>query len=454
MTVIYKNQTILVLGYAKTGKSVVSFLLEQGANVILNDYQSIPEDEVIEQLKQAGGKIITGEHPLALLEEPITMIVKNPGIKYQLPFLQVARDKQIPIITDIELFYQMTTTPIIAVTGSNGKTTTTSLIHAIIEQSEKSSILVGNIGIPALSQLEQSNDVDYSVMELSSFQLMGVETFHPHISVITNITSAHIDYHGSRENYIQAKLKLIQQQTEQDFLVYNADDEQLYTLIKDFPVKKVPFAVKQVTHSVQQLGAYVNEGWIYFKEERLFEVSDIQIPGEHNIENVLAAVAAAKLAGIPNNAIHQAVKLYHGEMYRIQKIAEKNGVTYYNDSKATNTQATITALKSFNQSVVYIGGGLDRGDNFDVLCDYVTPVRAAIVYGETAQRMAETFRKAGILDIYQVTTLEQACHQLMDITKAGDTVLFSPCCASWDQFNNFEERGALFTQLIHAQLEI
>lgn len=443
-----KNKKILVLGYAMTGRSVVEFLLSRGAEVTLNDRSDLENDSTVQPFIEKGVKVVGLEHPISLLDANFDFIVKNPGIPYSIPFLQEALNRGIPIYTDIEMFSCFNPGYLVAITGSNGKTTTTSLVSEIFKQSDYQSYLAGNIGIPTLSIIPEVKSGDVVVMEVSSFQLMGTEKFQPHIACITNIFEAHIDYHGTRDAYVEAKLKLIANQTSEDYLVYNADLEELTNLVAPFKAQKVPFARVNLTDEIRQTGAYLEEGNLYFKGEFITSVEQLKIPGEHNIENALAAIAIAKLMSVKNEQIKKAISIFKGVPYRIQPIAVYNGIEYYNDSKSTNNKATITALKSFNKPTVYIGGGLDRGISFDELIPFTKNVKAAILYGEAKQVMAEMFEKGNVETIKIVETLEEATNLAFNLAESGDIVLLSPSCASWDQFKSYEDRGALFTKLV------
>lgn len=444
-----KDKNILVLGYARTGRGAAEFLVDQGARVTINDLSDLSEDPSIAILKEKGVKVVDKEQPVALLSEKFDFIIKNPGIPYQIELLQAAIEQQIPIYTDIEIFSWFNPGILIGITGSNGKTTTTTLVSKIVENSQYQSHLAGNIGIPTLSVLPNVKENDVVTMELSSFQLMGTETFKPHIAAITNIFSAHLDYHVTREEYVKAKLKLIQNQDENDYLIYNADSEELCRRVQHAKSQKVPFARVNITDEIRNNGAYVENGGLYFKNELIIEQSEIKIPGEHNIENILTAIAITKLLGINSDLIKSTINSYAGVEYRIQPIGKFNGVDYFNDSKATNTQATITALKSFSQPLIYLGGGLDRGNEFDDLLPYLNYIKAAILFGESKEKMARVMNEAKIEKVELVDNLFDATQIAVKLASSGDAVLLSPSCASWDQFVSYEERGAKFNEYIN-----
>lgn len=445
MTNRYQDQNILVLGYALTGKSVVDYLLRENANITLNDRGDLSKDPSVDLLLKAGVKVVDGGHPIELLEG-IDMIVKSPVIPYSIEIIQEAINQQIPVYTDVELAYLHSQAPIIGITGSNGKTTTTSLIQEILNKGiEGQAFLAGNIGIPSLEVVQMASEKDRIVMELSSFQLMGIEKFRPKIAVFTNIYSAHLDFHGSREEYVRAKLQLIKNLTPDDYLVYNADQEELVELLSASPAIKCPFSRKV---SLEKGACLANQG-LYYDGERILEQSSIVLPGDHNIENVLAAIAVAKIEGVANQDIESVVSQYHGMPHRIQYFATYQGVKYYNDSKATNTTATITALKSFKEDLIYIGGGLDRGNDFKDLIPYLKQVKAAYLYGESKEKMALDFQAAGVPHIEKVENLSEASRRAIEVSQAGQIVLFSPACASWDQYQNYEIRGQEFMDHVH-----
>ena len=374
--------------------------------------------------------------------------MKNPGIPYHNCMVEAAMKKGIPVYTEVEIAYQLLEGLLIGITGSNGKTTTTTLASLMLKESfpKREVYAAGNIGIPLSQLVEQSTKEDIYVSELSSFQLMGIDQFKPKIACIVNIFSAHLDYHGTREEYIEAKLQLTKNQTEDDYLVYNADYPELITLIEGHTkATLVPFSRK----TVLEFGACVEGDYICFNGEKVIPVSTIQVPGTQNVENVLAAVAISKLAGATNEGIKKAVQNFHGVKHRTQFVKEVNKRRFYNDSKATNIIATQTALRSFtNQSVVLIAGGLDRGNGFDELVPDLKAVSGIVLYGETKEKLQDAAKVAGIPVIEIVNTLEEATKKAYAISKEDDIILLSPACASWDQFKSFEIRGDEFIQVV------
>lgn len=445
----FKDKKVLILGYALTGRSVAEFLLQAGAQITINDREDLSQDLSIQDIIQQGVKVIDKGHPIEILESGFDYIVKNPGIPYKIDLIQEALKRDIPIYTDVELASWICPGSLIGITGSNGKTTTSQLIYQILSQSEQGqTYLAGNIGYPILKACQAMSNQDNLVAELSSFQLQGTRDFHPDIAVIINIYSAHLDYHGSRQAYINAKLRIIANVKTQDYLVFNYDQAELYDWIKDASCQLVPFSMVKIDDFVRQHGAYFEKGLLYYKGQVICSQDDIQIPGSHNIMNILAAIAVAKIKKIDDTAIVKEIKAFQGMPHRIQPLGDFMGRRFYNDSKATNTVATITALTSFQDPLHYIGGGLDRGNDFDDLIDHLSYVKAAYLYGQTKHKMAESFQKAGVKAIYLFDNLVEASQAAYQAAGQKEVVLFSPACASWDQFKTFEERGDLFIKTI------
>ena len=445
---VFEHKRVLVIGLAKSGVAVAKLLLHQGAMVTVNDRIPLEENPDAKSLIEEGIRVLAGSHPVDLLEEHFDFVVKNPGIPYHNCMVEAAMKKGIPVYTEVEIAYQLLEGLMIGITGSNGKTTTTTLASLMLKESfpEREVYAAGNIGIPLSQLAEKSTKEDIYVSELSSFQLMGIDQFKPKIACIVNIFSAHLDYHGTREEYIEAKLQLTKNQTKDDYLVYNADYPELITLIEGHTkATLVPFSRR----TVLEFGACVEGDYICFNGEKVIPVSTIQVPGTQNVENVLAAVAISKLAGASNEGIQKAVQNFHGVKHRTQFVKEVNKRRFYNDSKATNIIATQTALRSFtNQSVVLIAGGLDRGNGFDELVPDLKAVSGIVLYGETKEKLQEAAKVAGIPVIEVVNTLEEATKKAYAISKEGDIILLSPACASWDQFKSFEIRGDEFIQVV------
>ncbi|MDQ0215241.1 UDP-N-acetylmuramoylalanine--D-glutamate ligase [Oikeobacillus pervagus] len=441
----FQHKKVLVLGLAKSGVSAASLLHNLGAFVTVNDRKPLSENPEAQNLLEQGIKVICGCHPIELLDEGFEFIVKNPGIPYSNPLVDGAIKKGIPIYTEVELAYLISDAPIIGITGTNGKTTTTTLIHEILTTDQQDALIAGNIGKVASQVVQEAKEDSVVVMELSSFQLMGVDEFCPHIAVWTNLYDAHLDYHGTKEEYAKAKANMIKKQTPEDFLIVNGDQEELIELISPSKAQKIYFSTKKKDED----GAYVENGELYFQGEKIMKVSDIVLPGAHNLENILAAVAAVKLSGVRNESIRKVLTSFSGVKHRTQFVRELHGRKFYNDSKATNTLATKVALSAFCQPTILLAGGLDRGNGFDDLIPYFDHVKALITFGETAPKLIETAKRAGLKIIQHVDTVEQAVPEAFKHSEAGDIILLSPACASWDQFKTFEQRGDIFIDAVH-----
>ena len=441
----FENKKVLVLGLAKSGEAAARLLEKLGAIVTVNDGKPFDENPAAQSLLEEGIKVICGSHPLELLDENFELMVKNPGIRYDNPMVVCAIEKNIPVITEVELAYMISAAPIIGITGSNGKTTTTTMIAETLNNGGKSGLLSGNIGFPASEVAQTATDKDILVMELSSFQLMGTDTFHPHIAVITNLMSTHIDYHGTFEEYVAAKWNIQKNMTADDFVVLNFNQDLAKELAQKTVAQVVPFST---TEKVD--GAYLDGDMLYFKEEAIMKASEIGVPGSHNIENALATIAVAKLSGIANDAIKETLAHFDGVKHRLQALGEINGVKFYNDSKSTNILATQKALSGFdNSKVILIAGGLDRGNEFDELIPDITGLKLMVILGESAPRIKRAADKANVPYV-AAQDVADATRIAYGKAEAGDVVLLSPANASWDMYKNFEVRGDEFIATFEA----
>ncbi|MGX7031430.1 UDP-N-acetylmuramoyl-L-alanine--D-glutamate ligase [Vagococcus zengguangii] len=445
----YQNKKVLVLGLAKSGTTAAKLLHQLGAIVTVNDGKPLEENMEAQALLELGIKVIAGSHPIELLDEEFELLVKNPGIPYTNPMIQAAMAKNIPVITEVELAYEISEAPIVGITGTNGKTTTTTMINNLLNADKNSEFgfVAGNIGEVASQVAQHVTKDNVMVTELSSFQLMGIETFKPKVAVIVNIFEAHLDYHGNREEYVKAKWEIQKNMTADDVLVLNFNQAELRQLAQKTKATVIPFSTKEKHLE----GAYVEDGAIYFKEEYVMQADQIGVLGEHNLENALAAIVVAKLYNIPNEAIIQALATFGGVAHRMEYVGNILGRKVYNDSKATNILATQTALSAFKDNkdkVVLVAGGLDRGNDFIELEPSLTNLKAVSLYGETKHKLAESAERVGISSLALNENLVEAVNQAFAYTVEGDIILFSPACASWDQFKNFEIRGDQFKQAI------
>ncbi len=439
----YKGKRVLVLGAGKSGTHAAELLQQLGATVVLNDAKPSDQLPEISELQDRGIKTITGRQTADILNEHFDLMVKNPGIPYDNEVVARAVQEKMPIITEVELAAKITDAEIIGVTGSNGKTTTVTMITKILneQRSKGHAYAVGNIGISATETAMKATADDTLVMELSSFMLLGIQKLHPHVAVLTNIFSNHLDYHKTRQNYVNAKMRITMNQTPDDFFVVNFDSDEWRQLSKRSKAKVVPFArSSEIDH-----GAYEKNGKLYYNDEFIMNASDIKVPGRQNVENALAAIATAKSLGKSNLAITNVLETFTGVRHRLQFVLEADDRKFYNDSKATDIEATQVALEGFDQPIVLLAGGLDRGYTFDkMIPQFKKHVKAAVLFGQTADLLEDALKKAGIQDITKVANLDEAVPVAYRYSKPGDIVLLSPANASWDQFKTFEERGDEF----------
>jgi UDP-N-acetylmuramoylalanine--D-glutamate ligase len=442
-----RGKRVLVVGLARTGVATALFCAARGAIVTATDARAENEiGEGTELLRSAGVKLELGGHPEnTFLEQDL--IVPSPGVPADAPLLQAARAKGVTIWSEVELADRFLNGRLIGITGSNGKTTTTSLIEHILRSAGLSTILAGNIGTPLIARVEQTSDETITVVELSSFQLELIETFRPNISVFLNLTADHLDRHHTLEAYARSKARIFENQTEADSAVLNADDPATTPLA---PTKPHVYWFSRKQRVAQ--GAFVRENEVVFRhdgeEETVLNLRDIPLPGAHNIENVLAAVAATRLAGVEPEAIAKAVRSFAGVEHRLEFVAEIAGVRYYNDSKATNVDATMKALDAFPGRILIVLGGKDKGSDYTLL---QKPLREkailALLIGAAAKKIENQI--TGSVAIERAGTIERAVDIASHAARPGDVVLLAPACASFDQFQNYEHRGRVFKELVH-----
>ena len=435
----FANKKVLVLGLAKSGESAARLLDKLGAIVTVNDGKPFEENPAAQSLLEEGIKVVTGGHPLELLDEDFEWMVKNPGIPYNNPMVMRALEKKIPVITEVELAYLISDAPIIGITGSNGKTTTTTMIAEVLTAGGQNGLLSGNIGFPASQVAQDAGETDTLVMELSSFQLMGIEAFHPEIAVITNLMPTHLDYHGSFEEYVAAKWNIQKNMTASDYVVLNFNQDLAKELAKKTAAKVLPFSTKEKVD-----GAYLDGDVLTFRGEAIMTASELGVPGSHNVENALATIAVAKLRGIDNQVIRETLAHFGGVKHRLQYVGEINQVKFYNDSKSTNILATQKALSGFdNSKVILIAGGLDRGNEFDELVPDIKGLKKMVILGESAARVKRAADQAEV-SYLDASDIRDATRKAFSVAEPGDVVLLSPANASWDMYKNFEVRGDEF----------
>jgi UDP-N-acetylmuramoylalanine--D-glutamate ligase len=445
-----REKRVLVVGLARTGVATALFCAKHGAVVTASDSRTAREiGESVSQLRDAGVALeLGGHHEKTFLEQDL--IVPSPGVPADSPLLKAARSKSITIWSEIELADYFLNGKLIGITGSNGKTTTTTLIEHILHRAGFSTVLAGNIGMPLIAHVEDTRDDTVTVVELSSFQLELTEKFRPNISVFLNLTPDHLDRHHNFEEYGAAKARIFRNQLEQDAAILNADDPAASVLAPQRP-HVYWFSRKQ---RVMQ-GAYLRGEEIVFRndgaEEVVLERGDIPLAGAHNVENILAAVAATRLAGASSAAVANGIRSFSGVEHRLEFVAEIAGVRYYNDSKATNVDATLKALEAFPGRILIILGGKDKGSDYTVLREPLKEkATLALLIGAAAEKIEKQI--AGSAPFERAGTMERAVQSASNAAKPGSVVLLAPACASFDQFENYEHRGRVFKELVH-QLE-
>jgi UDP-N-acetylmuramoylalanine--D-glutamate ligase len=443
------GKRVLVVGLARTGVVASLFSAGYGATVIATDER--PESELAEtaaQLRAAGVKLELGGHvDAAFLDQDL--IVVSPGVPAKLPPLELARAQGIPVWSEIELAWRFLRGKLVAITGSNGKTTTTALLAHILQTSDIPTLVGGNIGTPLLALVEKSTDPAVTVAEISSFQLETIDKFRPEIGVLLNLTPDHLDRHGTFEEYASAKMRMFENQLERDMAVLNADDPEI---TKRMPAKPHIFWFSRQKRVAT--GAFVRDHEIIFRHEGsevvLARRDQILLRGEHNVENVLAACAAAYLAGATPAAIANGVKSFSGVEHRLEFAGEFAGVQFYNDSKATNVDAAVKAIAAFPGPLLVILGGKDKGSPYTPLRELLHDrARLALLIGEAAPKIATDLE--GAVELRQAGTLARAMQWAIEAAQPGDTVLLAPACSSFDQFENYEQRGRVFKELVARQ---
>lgn len=438
---------VLVVGLARSGRAAAEFFHRRGAVVTVSDARP-PwsfESEISELLARKIG-VEFGQNGVDTFVRQ-DLIVASPGVPWNLPALAAARERGIPVVAEVEAASWYLRGRLVGVTGSNGKTTTTSLIGRMLEASGYATFVGGNIGVPMISMVEQANEESISVAELSSFQLEGTEFLHPHVAVVLNITPNHLDRHPSFEAYLEAKARIFRNQTEADYAVLNADDPTTAGLAERTRAQKVFFS------RTQQLpdGLAVSGGQVVYRvqhlERDLFSPLDVKLRGDFNLENVLAASAAACVLGADFEAIARAVREFRGVEHRLELAGEVSGVEFYNDSKATSVDATMKALGAFERGVHLILGGKDKGAPYAPLIPLLkSRVRQVLVIGAASQRIAQELN--GTVDLEEAGDLETAVRKAFSKARPSEVVLLSPACSSYDQFQDFEERGRKFKELV------
>ena len=446
----FSNKNVLVLGAGVSGRSVAEVLASYGAKVTLNDSNKIDDSkEEFQKLKSLAVNIVAGSQNESLLQS-MDYIVVSPGIPIELPLIATARSKGIVVMSEIEAAYALCQAPIIAITGTNGKTTTTALTGEMMKASGKNTVVGGNIGAALSQEVNGISRDSVVVAEISSFQLEGIIHFRPHIAVVLNLTPDHMDRHHTMEGYQAAKERIFENQRKDDFLVLNYDD----TIVQTMAARSISQTVFFSTKRELENGGCVKDDQIVInwqgKRNIICPVKDMKLFGKHNLENALAACCAAFLAGVSPAVMAEVLRNFAGVEHRIEPVATINGVSYYNDSKATNPESTVKALEAFAGNIILIAGGRDKNtDLTEVMTLAKNKVDHLILLGEAKTRFIEAAKQHGVHNIHDVSSFQEAITLAHRLARSPQVVLLSPACASYDMFNNYEERGRVFKEMVH-----
>lgn len=439
------DKKVLILGFSKSGIAAAKYLNRHGAEVYITELREQKEEDVstIKELNDVGINIEMGGHSGEFIQDSY-VAVTSPGIPPSSKIFKKLEESKISIISEVELAYQESSKPFIAITGTNGKTTTTALTAHILKEEFKAEAC-GNIGNPPCDLID--TDIDYFVCEMSSYQIATSNSFQAQIACWLNFTPDHLDWHGGLENYFDAKAKLFIAPQNPAFAIFNGTDEKLLDFSKTIQSEIFLFGIE-----VENNCCYVKNNAIYFKrnkiEERIIDLKDCPLVGEHNYQNIMCAVIIAKLTGLDNEKIVNAIKTFKSPEHRLEFVRNYNGIDFYNDSKATNPEAAIVAIKSFNDTnVVLIAGGRDKNTDLTEFCDEIKKhITTVILIGEASQRFMESLRNCGFDNIITEETLESAIDKSIELKP--QVVLLSPACASFDMFKSYEDRGKVFKEYV------
>lgn len=446
-----KDKKVLVFGTGISGIGSAELLEKAGAKPVLYDgNEKLTEADVRAKLPEGSqAEIVIGDMSQELLDS-LDLTVLSPGVPTDIPTVNRMRDAGIPIWGEIELAYENAKGDVLAITGTNGKTTTTTLVGEIMKYHQPSVYVVGNIGNPYTEVALDMTEDTVSVAEISSFQLETIDQFHPRVSAITNITPDHLNRHHTMEEYIRVKENITKNQTAEDTCVLNYEDEVLREFGQQLHTKVIFFSSRQKLEK----GMYLNGDIIEYNDgEKITEicsVKELKLPGLHNYENVMTAVAMTLAYGVPLEEIQHVIRRFTAVEHRIEYVAEKNGVVYYNDSKGTNPDAAIKGIQAMDRPTVLIGGGYDKDSSYDEwIQSFDGKVKYLVLLGQTKEKIAEAAHRCGFHDILMAETFEEAFDLCVQHAKPGDAVLLSPACASWGMFPNYEVRGKVFKELVH-----
>ncbi|MCQ2529854.1 MAG: UDP-N-acetylmuramoyl-L-alanine--D-glutamate ligase [Lachnospiraceae bacterium] len=442
------NKKIMIFGMGVSGKGVARLLKSQGSDMVLYDgNEELDKDALLKELDLEGkAEVVTG----SLTEESfegIDVLALSPGISINAPYVKMAAEKGVKILGEVEIAYEISKGRMAAITGTNGKTTTTALTGEIMKAAFEKVFVVGNIGTSFASVATETTDDCVIVAEISSFQLESMDEFHPEVTAVLNLTPDHLDRHGTFENYAKTKMQIAEKQTKEEKCIINYDDEYLRELSKELTPEVLYFSRKEKLEK----GIYLVGNMITYndgeKEIPIIEKDDMILLGDHNTENVMAACGIAISMGVDIETIANVVRNFKAVEHRIEYVCTKNGVAYYNDSKGTNTDAAAKAVSSMVAPTVLIAGGYDKGADFTEWIEgFNGKVKDMVLIGQTAEKIKETALKCGFTNIHMCEDLKEAVTKCAQLAEPGDVVLLSPACASWGQFKNYEQRGKMFKE--------
>ena len=445
-----QGKKVLVFGSGKSGIGAADLLEQTGATPVIYDgNEKIDKEAVLHRIPHhSRTEVYTGELPKEV-QDSLDLVVLSPGVPTDIPMVRALYEQGLPIWGEVELAYRTGKGRVLAITGTNGKTTTTALLGKIMKDAEDSVFVVGNIGTPYTSKALEMKDNTTTVAEISSFQLETIEEFAPAVSAILNITEDHLNRHHTMEEYIRVKELIVKNQTADNYCVLNYEDP----VLREFGKKIVPKTVYFSSERVLEQGIYLDGDQIILKTEKkeilVVHTGDLKLLGKHNFENVMAAVAMAYYAGVSIDSIRRSICEFTAVEHRIEYVTEKNGVTYYNDSKGTNPDAAIKGIQAMNRPTLLIGGGYDKGSSYDEwLNAFDGKVRYLVLIGQTRDKIREAAERLGVCPCILCENLEEAVKICAEKAEPGDAVLLSPACASWGQFDNYEQRGDMFKEYV------
>lgn len=439
---MFENNNIVILGMARSGYEVAKYLAKRHNKITINDLNTNQNEEHIKELEKLGVKIVLGSHPDDLINKDVNYLIKNPGVPIDHKYVLKAKELGIEVLNEVEVSARLMRKDVhlIGITGTNGKTTTTTIIYEILKEKFKDKVhLTGNMGYPLISFLDKFKKDDFIVMETSSQQLENLDKFTPEVAVLTNVSEAHLEFFKTYDHYKELKKRIFKNHTKDNLAIINRTDEESLKLTKDIKSNKVYFS-----DSKDDL-CYIEKENIYYKGKKIIDTKEIILKGMHNYQNIMAAIIVAKHYGVEDEIINKVVKKFKGVEHRLEFVKELDGKKYYNDSKATNLVSTQIALKSFDKDILLILGGYERGQDFKELIPYLDNVKVILAIGENRERVKKELSNYNVI---VKETLKEAMKNIKDYDV--DIVLLSPAAASWDQYKKFEDRGEEFKNIVNS----